>query len=163
MAKPVVVVLREVGPLGDFCAHCGEVMATIFQKLGAVGVVSNCAVRDAEQVRKLGFHYFARGMVASHGNFRIVRVNVPVEVCGLRIATGDLLHGDINGLIKVPEHGRDKLPRLVDEVYQSEKRILDCARRRGFAAKDLHEYFAGQATEGSNRSYGPFDNTGCEQ
>jgi regulator of RNase E activity RraA len=58
-------------------------MATIFTRLGAVGLVSDCAVRDLPEVRAMGFQYFARGAVVSHGWFRIVRSGVPVHVgCG---------------------------------------------------------------------------------
>src|SRR6185312_11755455 len=38
--KPAVVVLQEIGGYRDYAAHCGEVMATFFTRLGAVGLVS---------------------------------------------------------------------------------------------------------------------------
>src|SRR5437773_2483089 len=89
--KPAIIVLQEIGGLGDYAAHRGEVMASFFTRLGAIGLVSDCAVRDLPEVRRLGFHYFARGSVASHGNYRIVRVNVPVQALGMPVASGDLL------------------------------------------------------------------------
>ncbi len=60
--KPAVVVYQEIGTNRDHAAHCGEVMATIFTRLGAVGLVSDCAVRDIPEVRNIGMHYFARGL-----------------------------------------------------------------------------------------------------
>src|SRR5580704_8707316 len=42
--KPAVVVLQEIGGFPDFAAHCGEVMATFFTRLGAIGLVSDCGV-----------------------------------------------------------------------------------------------------------------------
>ena len=75
--KPAIVVLQEMGPHGNYAAHSGEVMATIFTRLGAVGLVSDCAVRDLPEVRAMGFQYFARGAVVSHAWFRIVRSGVP--------------------------------------------------------------------------------------
>lgn len=83
--KPAVVVFQETGPLPDFAVHSGEIMATIFKRLGATGLVSDCAVRDVAEVRALGFHYFARGLAASHANFRIVRTGIPVYINGLLI------------------------------------------------------------------------------
>ena len=65
---------RKSDPFPDYAAHCGEVMAIVFTRLGAIGLVSDCAVRDVPEVRAMKFRYFARGMVASHGCFRIVRV-----------------------------------------------------------------------------------------
>lgn len=130
--KPAVVVFQETGGFGDFAAHCGEVMATFFRRLGAVGVVSDCAVRDLAEVRALGFQMFARGACASHAYFRIVRVGVPVTVCGLPVRPGELLHGDENGLITVPDAGLEELRRAVDKVRSSERRILDFVRSAEF-------------------------------
>ena len=73
-AKPAVIAFQEIGGYPDYAAHCGEVMATIFKRLGAIGLVSDCGVRDIPEVRAVGFHYFARGSVVSHASFRIVRV-----------------------------------------------------------------------------------------
>jgi len=89
--KPAVVVMQEIGGDRDRATHAGEVMATIFTRLGAIGLVSDCGVRDLTAVRKMGFHYFARGAVASHASYRIVRTGVPVEVTGVTIRTGDLV------------------------------------------------------------------------
>lgn len=135
--KPGVIVLQEVGGHGNYAAHAGEVMSTIFHKLGAVGLVSDCGVRDIPEVRRLGFHYFARGTVASHGNFRIVRVGVPVQIMGLVIKTGDLLHGDENGLALVPEEKRDLIPQMVDLIRSREGKLLDYVKSDTFTLDGL--------------------------
>ncbi|MCC6483222.1 MAG: RraA family protein [Armatimonadetes bacterium] len=135
--KPAVVVLREVTGLPLYSAHAGEVMSTVFKRLGADGLVSDSAVRDLPEVRALGFHYFARGTVASHGNFRIVRIGSPVTVCGLQISPGDLLHGDVNGLIQVPQNGRERLPGLAREVREREQRLLNWVRSEDFQMTKL--------------------------
>ena len=137
--KPALVAFQEVGPQPDFAAHCGEVMATIFQRLGAVGLVSDCAVRDIPEVRALRFHYFARGAAASHAYFRILRVGVPVQVQGLPIAPGDLLHGDENGLIVVPQEALDKLPAAVEAVRSKERALMEFVRGPAFTFEGLRE------------------------
>lgn len=131
--KPAVVVLQEIGGFGEFAAHCGEVMATFFTRLGAAGLVSDCAVRDLPEVRALGFHFFARGACASHANFRIVRVGVPVTICGLPVQCGEILHGDENGLITVPDVESGRLEQAVEEVRRTERRIMDFVRSGGFS------------------------------
>ena len=134
---PAVVVMQEIGGDRDRATHAGEVMATIFTRLGAIGLVSDCGVRDLTAVRKIGFHYFARGVVASHANYRIVRTGVPVQVTGATIRTGDLLHADENGLITVPETGRERLPELVDQILAKERKLLEFVRDHGFTAAQL--------------------------
>jgi regulator of RNase E activity RraA len=131
--KPAVVVLQEIGGHADYAAHCGEVMATFFTRLGAIGLVSDCAVRDLPEVRALGFHYFARGSVASHANFRIVRSGVPVQVAGMVVRPGDILHGDMNGLLSVPNAGVDALAQAVDQVRSRERRLMEFVRGDQFS------------------------------
>ena len=123
--KPAVIAFQEIGGRPEFAAHCGEVMATTFTRLGAVGLVSDAAVRDIPEVRALRFHYFARGTVASHANFRIARVGVPVQIQGLVIRPGDLLHGDENGLLLIPPGVEDALPAKVEQVRQRESAAWD--------------------------------------
>ncbi len=124
-AKPAVVVFQEFGSHPEFSAHLGEVLATMFKCFGAVGVVSDSAVRDMAEIRELGFQAFAPGTVASHANFSIRAVQSPVMVCGLIVHPGDLLHGDENGLISIPVEGREGLPELADQVRAKEKIVLD--------------------------------------
>ena len=130
--KPAVVVFQEIGAHGDLAAHAGEVMSTIFQRCGAIGLVSDCGVRDLPEVRALGFHYFARGSVASHANFRIAQVGVPVQVMGLVVNPGDLLHGDENGLALVPRERRDDLPEMVKRIREREGELLQFVRGKDF-------------------------------
>jgi 4-hydroxy-4-methyl-2-oxoglutarate aldolase len=138
--KPAVIVLQEIGGHPDYAAHCGEVMSTVFKRLGAVGLVSDCAVRDIPEVRALGFQYFARGSVVSHANFRIARVGVPVHIHGLVVRSGDLLHGDENGLLAVPAGYEDQLPAKVDQVRLQEKRLMDWVRSEAFSIDGFHDF-----------------------
>lgn len=140
--KPALVVMQEAGGQTDLSAHCGEVMATTFQRLGGVGVVSDSCVRDIKEVRGLKFHYFARGAVASHARFHISRVGVPVVVGGLQILPGDLLHGDVNGLIKVPSEGVEKLPSLIEQVLARERAFLEYVTGEDFDLDGLIDRFA---------------------
>jgi 4-hydroxy-4-methyl-2-oxoglutarate aldolase len=135
--KPAVIALQEIGGYPDFAAHCGEVMATFFTRLGAVGLVSDCGVRDLPEVRALGFQYFARGTVVSHASFRIVRTGVPVNICGLTIAPQDLLHGDENGLVSVPRGHDPELVAAVEQIRNRERQIMNWVRSEKFSLGDF--------------------------
>jgi Demethylmenaquinone methyltransferase len=139
--KPAVVVMQEIGAQPELAAHCGEVMATTFTRLGAIGVVSDSAVRDIPEVRAIGMHYFARGAVASHGYFHIVRVGVPVQINGFVVKPGDLLHGDMNGLISIPDVPVADLMLAVDNVRAREKNLMDYVRSDGFTIEGLRAKF----------------------
>ncbi len=135
--KPAVIAFQEIGGRPEFAAHCGEVMGTIFTRLGAVGLVTDAAVRDLPEVRALGFRYFARGSVASHANFRIARAGVPVQIEGLEIRPGDILHGDENGLLLVPPGIEETLPAKVEEVRRREGALMDYVRGADFTLEGL--------------------------
>ena len=72
-------------------------------KIGAVGMVSDGGYRDIDEVHALGMHYFCPFAVVAHGNFAIQDVGQPVWIDGQRVHTGDILHGDVNGIVIVPK------------------------------------------------------------
>ncbi len=122
--KPIVLVFQDVGPQPRKSAHMGEVMATLAWRLGAVGLVTDGGVRDLLEVKRLGFHYFAAGAVASHGNPRLLAVNMPVTLDGIRIEPGDLLHGDINGLTTIPMGIASQIAETARLVREDEARLM---------------------------------------
>ena len=140
--KPAVVAFQEIGGHGDYAAHCGEVMATAFTRLGAVGLVTDGGVRDVPEVRALRFHYFARGTLASHAYFKSVRVGLPVQILGLEIRPGDLLHGDENGLIKIPAAALENIERAVEQVRNREHRLMEFMRGPEFSLEKLKGRFS---------------------
>jgi regulator of RNase E activity RraA len=135
--KPAVVAVQDVSGAPTRCAYFGEVMATIAARLGAVGVVTDGGVRDLAEVHALGLHYFAPHPVVSHGNFRIVDVGVPIHLDGQTVETGDLLHGDVNGIVVVPPEAIDRLPEVVEQVRERERRTMEFVKSPDFSIEGL--------------------------
>jgi len=139
--KPVVLVIKTVGLRpGHSCAF-GDLMAAVSKQMGAVGLVTDGGVRDLKNIRKMRFHLFARGVVPSHGTFSIKEINVPVNISGVEIQTGDLIHGDENGVIKIPWECVDKLPEIAQELLTQEKKIVDFVNSSDFSIEKLKEWF----------------------
>lgn len=132
MPKPAILVMQDVSGRPSRCAYAGEVMATMAKRLGGVGMVTDGGYRDIDEVGALGFHYFAAYAVVSHGNFEIVDVGGTVELDGERIATGDVLHGDRNGIVVVPAACLDGLAGAVETIRERERRFMDFVRSDGF-------------------------------
>ncbi len=130
--RPSVVVVQDLSGEPTRCAYFGEVMATIASRLGAVGVVTNGGVRDLAEVRALGLHYFAPYAVVSHANFEILEVGRDVVLDGQVVRTGDLLHGDVNGIVIVPAEVLAQLPEAVERVRARERRLMEYARSPEF-------------------------------
>lgn len=136
MPKPSVLVMKDVSGAPHRVAYAGEVMATLSKRLGAVGMVTDGALRDVKEVRELGFHYFMKYPVVSHANFEIREIGVPVEMDGEVIKTGDILHGDANGIVVVPQAVIAGLPDAVKQVRDTEKRTMDFYKSDAFTLAD---------------------------
>ena len=121
MPPPSVLVMQDISGAPSRCAYAGEVMATMAQRLGAVGMVTDGGYRDVNEVRALGLHYYAAYHVVSHGNFEIVDVGIPVTLDGATIQTGDILHGDVNGIVVIPPQALDGLRAAVETIQDRER------------------------------------------
>lgn len=123
--KPAVVVMEDVGPHPHRSCHAGEIMATVMKRLGAVGILTNGGLRDVHQVRALQeFQLFCSGLVVSHGNPVCVGVGEPVTISGLRIESGELLHGDVNGVVHIPAACAQDVLAAAQEVLAREAELL---------------------------------------
>lgn len=139
--KPAVLVIKDIGPERSRSCHMGEVMATTAKALGAVGCVSDGGLRDVVEVRALGgFQYFCPGFVASHGNPFICETSVPVTLEGMTVHPGDLLHGDVNGVLVVPAAVADRVAGAAQRVRDAERVVLDFVRAEGLTVEKLRQF-----------------------
>ena len=137
--KPAVLAMQDMSGLPHRVAYCGEVMATFATRLGAVGLVTDGGVRDLDEVRALGFHYFAPFPVVSHANWGVLEVGVPVTLAGQVIRTGDVLHGDANGVVVVPYDVLDGLPAAVATVRARERQTMEFVKSAEFTLAKAKE------------------------
>ena len=102
VAKPGdVLVIDGKGDLS--CALLGEIMATQAQASGIAGIIIDGAVRDAETLSKQSFPVFAAGLnPCGPTKFIPGRVNHAISVAGAAVQAGDLVVGDIDGVVVIP-------------------------------------------------------------
>lgn len=139
--KPVVAVIEDSPLWVTQGALVGEVMATVMQNLGALGCVTNGAVRDVDQVRGLGFHYHASGVMVSHGQLRFHSVQKPVRLGRLEVSPGDLIHADVNGVVVIPFEIADRVAEAAQQILDREAEIIRAAKTPGFKAADLRRFY----------------------
>jgi len=82
----------------------GELMTTRAKQLGAAGAVCDGYTRDTRGVGKAGFPTFSFGPYGqdSGPRYKVVDYRLPVEIGGVRIAPGDIVFGDLDGVCVVP-------------------------------------------------------------
>ena len=137
--KPVIVVIKDVGPDRARSCHAGDNLASIFQRLGAVGMITDGGVRDIDGIgqRAPGFQVFTPGLVVSHGVPTFLEIGPIVSVCGLTIRPGDLLHGDRNGLLVVPIDWVDRVTAQAQAILEKEQRLIEYIKGASFSLDGL--------------------------
>lgn len=141
--KPVVLAFEHVAHDELRADVFGDVMAHVGRRLGAAGLVTNACVRDLRALREMQFPCFARGTVASHGNFSVIDVGRPIVIGGLRITTGDLLHADENGVVLVPrEIGLHELAGAVARVQAEDEARIELTRQPEFSLDSVRDDLA---------------------
>ena len=141
MPAPRVLVLQDVDDTPGLGAFVGEVHANIATALGCVGCVTNGAVRDLASIGALGFQMFAGGLSPSHAYAHIVEWGRPVEIGGLRIQPGDLIHGDRHGVQTIPLSAAAEIPRIADNLRRRERALIDSCHDPDFSIDALRATF----------------------
>ncbi|MDR0710092.1 MAG: RraA family protein [Spirochaetaceae bacterium] len=128
MSGPVIAVVQNIDsrPIGSFW---GEVQATTFKALGAVGTLTHGGVRDLNEVRPLGFRFFSTDIMVARAESHLVDHNCPVEICGLLINPGDLLHADCHGVVVIPAKAAPVLAEACRRVSHAERFVLEPCRK----------------------------------
>ena len=95
-------------------------------------MLTHGALRDTEEVERLGFFAFARRLVVSHAFVHWIEFGAPVEVAGLTIRSGELLHGDRHGVLVIPaEVPVPDLIRVARQVDRLEREVVASVSRPG--------------------------------
>jgi regulator of RNase E activity RraA len=136
---PRVVVIEDLDDPPGLGAFIGEVHANILQTLGCVGLVTNGAVRDLPPVRKNGFPLFAGNVAVSHGYAHVFDFGGAVQVGGLKIQRGDLIHADLHGVQTIPAAIADKVPAAAQDILEKRKLLINFCKSPDFALAKLRQ------------------------
>ncbi len=134
---PKIAVGQDLDDPPGLGAQFGEVNATIHRKLGCVGHITDGCPRDLDEVAALGFGLFGLNPCVSHAYVRLVDFGTPVELAGVPIEPGDLIHADKHGVCLVPHAIAPRLAEACAEVERLERPLLEHCRSEAF---DLEEY-----------------------
>lgn len=107
------------------CAYWGEILTATAKKRGAVGAAINGFHRDTPQVLSQDWPVFSRGGFAQDSAVRtqVVDYRCPVEVGQVRVEPGDLVFGDIDGVVVIPRRVEEEVIRRALEKARGEKLV----------------------------------------
>lgn len=126
--RPGDVLLIDAG--GDLNnAVVGGILSFYAASIGVVGVVIDGAIRDVAEIREREFPVYARG-VTHRGPYKDGpgEINVPISVGGMVVNPGDILVGDQDGLLAIPQEGVEQLIEKALAVLEAEAQTMQAMR-----------------------------------
>jgi regulator of RNase E activity RraA len=139
--KPGEVAVLACGASGRI-APWGALLTTAAKARGAAGCLTDGYVRDIRAVRALGFPVFHGGIgpLDSKGRGEVAEIDVPVQVAGVRVAPGDFIFGDADGVLVIPWAIAAQVFTAAAEKLAGEARTEE-ALRRGEKLADVFARF----------------------
>ncbi len=134
---PRFIVAEDVDHIPGLGALFGEIHAYISKALDASAYLTNGAVRDLAGIEAAGVQAFAGNVAVSHAYAHIVEFGEPVEIGGLQIRPGELLHGDQHGVVAIPISIAGEIPKVAAEMLQTEKELIELCRSPDFSFQKL--------------------------
>jgi len=98
------------------------------KRAGCVGCITDGPSRDIDEVRQLEFQLMLTGISPGHGEFAVKAVNVPVSVCSMDVAPGEIIHMDENGACKFPASKLKEVVELCEKLAEKESKQMEIMR-----------------------------------
>lgn len=135
--EPRVMVVEDAEDTPGVGALVGELHAAIGSALHCAGDVTNGSVRDLPGIHNLGFPVFAGGVAVTHMYAHIAEYGAPVEIGGLTISPGDLIHGDCHGVHLIPLAVAHEIPEIAAQILHEERQITELCQSPNFSLDRL--------------------------
>ena len=142
LPTPHIVVAQDIASHPGVGALFGQVHLNIQRALGCVGIVTNGAVRSIPEAEALGLQIFAGNVSVSHAYTHIVEFGTPVEVDGLKVQSGELLHGDLHGVQSIPLAIAARIPPAAARIAARKQELIALCRSPEFSLEKLRAVIA---------------------
>jgi regulator of RNase E activity RraA len=120
----------------------GELMSLAASNRGAVGAVVNGYSRDTKGILSQNFPCFSYGRYSQDQRPRgkIVDYRCAIQIEGVRVEPGDLIFGDLEGVLIIPKAIEDEVFARSMEKANGEKRVYE-AIKGGMGAQEAWDKF----------------------
>lgn len=138
---PKIVVVQDLDKPQVYGSFWGEVNANIHKALGCVGAITDGGIRDLDEMNNAGFKALARRLCVGHAHATPVRWNCEVEVFGIKVQPGMLIHADKHGFLTIPGEDETNLLNAARFMDSNECHTLIAAARSAHG-KSMKEVLA---------------------
>ncbi len=120
----------------------GELLSTAARARGARGAVIDGFIRDVRRIMGMRFPIFTTGLspVDSNGRGEVVAYNVPIECGGVTVNPGDIVFGDADGVVIIPQSVEKTVIEAALEKVQGENQTRE-ALREGATLREVYDKF----------------------
>lgn len=131
----------------------GDILTEIAHRRGLAGTVIDGICRDVALSRQLGYPVFSRGhwMRTGKDRVQVEATQVPVSIGNVRVAPGDLVRGDADGVVVLPALHENDILDAAEAIARAEDSIRELTRggTRLDQARQSHGYHALQTRTGN--------------
>jgi regulator of RNase E activity RraA len=132
--QPSIVVIQDIDEIVGFGAFWGEVQTNVHKALGCLGTITNGSIRDIPQVAP-GFQMLAGSVSPSHAFVHVVDFGGNVNIHGMAVRSGELIHADRHGAVVVPLGTIDGMKAAAAGLAAKEAKVIEAAKSgQGLAA-----------------------------
>jgi regulator of RNase E activity RraA len=140
MDLPAVWVVKAVGSRPDHECIIGDGMAKTLYSVGCVGLVTNGGVRDVAGFLTVPFAAYCKGVTIHHTAMRVTKMNQPVEVGGILLHPGDVIHANAEGVIRMPAECVSQLADAAVRMRGLEQELHGILRRTDLSLTQKQDY-----------------------
>ena len=138
---PQITVIQDLDSEPGVGAFWGEVNSAVHHGLGVSGCITNGSVRDLGDLTQ-GFPILAGCLTPSHAWVHIVDIACEVEIFGMPVHDGDLIHADRHGAVTLPASVADAIPDAIALCARKEAVLIAAARAGNFTPAKLRAAWA---------------------
>lgn len=120
---PVIAVVHDA--TGSAGCIWDKATTHLAASVGCVGIVTDGEATDVVAIESTGLLILANGPTLPNYHVELSDISEPVEVGGLRVEAGDIIHADRHGATVIPEDVVAVLPKIADALLQSHTEFLD--------------------------------------
>jgi 4-hydroxy-4-methyl-2-oxoglutarate aldolase len=141
---PRVLVLQDMDRHPGAGALICDMQACVLKALDCTALVTNGAVRDLTRIEGLDFQMFSGATSVSNASSHIVDMGGRVQIGSLEISPGDLLHGDANGIVRIPRDLASRIPSTATALRKKDEEVINYCYSRECTVEGLRDLFEGQ-------------------